>query len=439
MILAEGHSRAVSTDRILASMEIISRSHIQKHVVMTSKFADILRGSGSASPVSDIDQNEEAVVERESGFSAPTRDSLRRLARESMAAASSSSSSSAAAKQEAQRKLNSTAPSFFSPSSIEGILPEGISSTVADAGVSRAPVTVIHHVPTASSSAQPPVTVQQPRLPQQSDSKILSTADNKPNVPSSTLGGSTRDMSIVNSAAKGLKSTTPAGSAASGSEVKMDDETAYQVFEAIGVSPSRAESKPSATRLNTFVQNYLQFPQDVIEKMYRFSTNAGLHVCKIVINLEELGAHSDSDKAAAKEGAAKKALRAMQKHPRYLKQFLIKIPPDNDGNPTSTLLQFFQMHSMYRQGDELQGIYRSYMHTAPHGTTMPVFECRLTFKDTELGAGRGDTKRRAREEASRKVLRKFGEAISTLGADSIRRLNEKFGEKGPASVSDSSR
>lgn len=47
------------------------------------------------------------------------------------------------------------------------------------------------------------------------------------------------------------------------------------------------------------------------------------------INSEELGSHSDSDQTMAKEGAARKAMLNMQRHPRYLKQFLIKIPPDN--------------------------------------------------------------------------------------------------------------
>ena len=82
-------------------------------------------------------------------------------------------------------------------------------------------------------------------------------------------------------------------------------------------------------------------------------------------------------------------------------------------------------NSIQKKGDELQGVYRSFMHTAPHGTTLPLFECRLTFYGYELGAGRGDTKRRAREEASRKVLRKMEEANRALSLASIKRLEER--------------
>jgi len=60
------------------------------------------------------------------------------------------------------------------------------------------------------------------------------------------------------------------------------------------------------------------------------------------------------------------------------------------------------------------------------GNAIPLFECRLTFNGVELGQGRGDTKRRAREEASTKVLNKLAEATEQLDVDNVCRLTEKF-------------
>src|SRR6185312_5795706 len=78
IILTEGDSRAIGTDRVLRSMEEICRSHIQKHVVMTSRFSELLRNSGAESPTttttSDIGQDE-----ADGNYFLPTRDSLRRL------------------------------------------------------------------------------------------------------------------------------------------------------------------------------------------------------------------------------------------------------------------------------------------------------------------------------------------------------------------------
>lgn len=126
-------------------------------------------------------------------------------------------------------------------------------------------------------------------------------------------------------------------------------------------------------------------------------------------------------KKDAKESAATAALLQMQNHDKYFKHFLINIPPDSDGNPTNTLLQFFQMHSIHKHGDELQGIYKSYMKEV-NGAAGPAFECRLIFKTVELGNGKGDTKRRAREDASRQVLRRLRTGIMMLEKDSVVRL-----------------
>lgn len=74
MVLAEGHSRALSTDRVLQSMEQICRSHIQKHMAMTARFTNILRGSTND------------VVPQKGGVP-PTLENIARLTAETSAAA----------------------------------------------------------------------------------------------------------------------------------------------------------------------------------------------------------------------------------------------------------------------------------------------------------------------------------------------------------------
>jgi len=216
----------------------------------------------------------------------------------------------------------------------------------------------------------------------------------------------------------------------------MTPESAYHLYDSIGVPPIHPESKGSAVqRVQQFIQTYLGASQKDIDELFAYTQERdGSWTCNVAFKQDKLGGASsqvskkpsatpDEAKKNAKESAARAAWSALQKSEKYFKHFLIKVPPDSDGNPTSTLLQFFQMHSIHKQGDELQGIYRSYMHST-NGSSMPLFECRLTFKGVELGHGRGDTKRRAREEASRKVLRRLHEGINLLDKDSITRLSK---------------
>ena len=169
MTLAEGFSRAVSTDQILSSMETIARSHIQKHVTMTPRFADILRGSGGASPVPVVAQ------EPAGDYAAPTRDNMRVLARES------------AVVKPAPQKLNPAAPSFTVSS--QGTSQGPTSSTATFGGA------VVSVRVTGPASTPPPLT-QQP-LPSQWQQQQQSSS--MPMAPVQSSSGSSATFSALNS------------------------------------------------------------------------------------------------------------------------------------------------------------------------------------------------------------------------------------------------
>lgn len=125
--------------------------------------------------------------------------------------------------------------------------------------------------------------------------------------------------------------------------------------------------------------------------------------------------------------------------------FLIKIPSANDNHPTAELLHFFQMHSIYKKGDELQGVYKSSASIVNHVVTRNrLFECQLSFRETWLAGEtiiqemRGETnsaaykddekagKRRAREGAAKRALKKLSDAFELLTPEMISALSSKF-------------
>jgi len=284
MVLAEGHSRAVSTDKILSSMEILCRSHIQKHVVMTSRFADILRGSDSASPLSDVEPTiipQTAAVDyapqtAPMDYAPLTRDNLQKLAREAAET----------------KKLNPMAPSFSSPNSSAAISRNLTSTNAGSLGHhSIAYNTPTRNSGTASisqplhsgpaSTPQPlhsgPVSTPQPSnssvhmTPVQSSSNAALSAPNSSALPKSSPTMDTRASASISSTgntivtrASATAIPAPFGSgtitANFSSDAKLNDESAFSLFWAIGVSPTRTE-KPSASRLDSFSQNYLQMSQ----------------------------------------------------------------------------------------------------------------------------------------------------------------------------------
>lgn len=123
----------------------------------------------------------------------------------------------------------------------------------------------------------------------------------------------------------------------------------------------------------------------------------------------------------------------MQYIPAFYEYYAIQVPPwSGDPNPTNSLLKFLNKHSRPESEEdkqELQGVYYDLSQDA-----ILMFECRLKFRRAELSIGRGDTKKRAREEAVRRVLRTIREALGVvlLGSPvALEDLVNRFGNRQP--------
>jgi len=99
----------------------------------------------------------------------------------------------------------------------------------------------------------------------------------------------------------------------------------------------------------------------------------------------------------------------------------VTIPPHSEQN-SATLLVDVLKKSIYHRGDELSSTTGAFLHKTPHGTTLPIFECRLTFKGHQFAKGRGDTRRRALEVTSHKALARLNEALAALTPQSMSKL-----------------
>lgn len=209
----------------------------------------------------------------------------------------------------------------------------------------------------------------------------------------------------------------------------MTSEKAKYLLTTYGVRPiSSTRSTTPLTALSSLVRNYFPHCNDAdIKQLFKFEENKSgwaSHFCFNGINFPKTATFVK--KYMAENEAAQLALNAMRTSKEFYKNFLIKIPPDTDRNPTSTLLQFQQMHSIYK-GDELQGIYKFIGNVKDPSKS--YYECGLTFRKIEVFLGTGDTKRQAREVASRGVLRKLQEAIDILSVEDVQQVISTIDEE----------
>jgi len=223
---------------------------------------------------------------------------------------------------------------------------------------------------------------------------------------------------------------------------------AVRLLEVLGTAPQRLDiTKPEAIEL-TGVQ-YLSRLMAILhpitapefDKCFIITVVGSEHQCSFVFNNENWGTVRNTDKTLAKHEAAKTAINTAMQHISHYKKFLLKVPSSMDAAPTAALLQFLSSYSIYKHGDELQGVYKSFIQQpssskndssqtiAPNlsGTIVPYFECRLQFRGVDLELGKGDSKRRAREDASRRVLRKLQMVLQALDLRSCANLNSSFG------------
>jgi len=113
-------------------------------------------------------------------------------------------------------------------------------------------------------------------------------------------------------------------------------------------------------------------------------------------------------------------------HPEYYQHAIITCRTEFTDNPTGILQTLLVDGKIFESKDpapsdlwKLEGVYKSYLVTK-NGFSAPEFSCMLQLsstKDSEIfimGIGKGDTKRRAREDASRYVIRKHIEWAESL-------------------------
>lgn len=138
-------------------------------------------------------------------------------------------------------------------------------------------------------------------------------------------------------------------------------------------------------------------------------------------------------------GATSKAkfdyLLKLQTHPEYFRYAIITYKITTD-NPTSDILDLFIDGQILRSRKEtaedlwtMQGVYRSYLVTKK-GFPSPEFTCSLLLDSTKkddnmiMASGKGNTRRRAREEASRRILEKHAEWVKSLTYEQARKYQD---------------
>lgn len=145
--------------------------------------------------------------------------------------------------------------------------------------------------------------------------------------------------------------------------------------------------------------------------------------CKAEHRGEFLAQSTHPDQPTAKDSAAKAALLVLQKHPLHFQHFLTQVPSAEGARCTSKLLNFFKTNADIFEDKEVNGISRTLGIIA--GGAPVIFEFDLTYlnknmneaneKPIVLAKGRSDgagcSQRRAREDASRKVLRMFATIV----------------------------
>jgi len=135
-------------------------------------------------------------------------------------------------------------------------------------------------------------------------------------------------------------------------------------------------------------------------------TGTGEWESKITLMKKPLATCVNRNKTKAREKAAEMAYEALRESKEYKKAFKIKVPVDNGLNTWSGVKQFFEASAKKADLED------KCLELVPPPHTK--FECRLSFDGLVLAVGCDSTKKKAREEAARKVLRLLHQSLDTL-------------------------
>ena len=398
MILAEGPNRVVSTERILQSMETVCRSHIQKHVVMTQHFSELLRGGDSDDDddgkseegEKTVVQPAQSLVPTQPPASAPagaqlTKDNLKLLNAQAVRAERAATAAS---------QLSALTPPLTTllPAPPGTVIPiQNAASTGTQASIVPSAVVLSFQHSPPSPVQLPPQQHSPPRGQQQhspprvehplssSSQAIAQLADAVAPVGGSVAGASRQGQIPARQAAPipavaGGGAGAPVGQSRPGAggvggggaaarpaapadpflEEKFTDETAFKYFDAIGVSLLKPENETTTDPLTqkVIVRNpimelgsimqHRHMSADDFKAMFRTTKTPEGTACRIVIKGREFACCTAGDESVAKEMAARMALTAMRTDEEYYYLFQVSsvlLTHSRNSRPTQQEIQ----------------------------------------------------------------------------------------------------
>jgi len=284
--LSEGFDHYTTTSQVLKSMEIVSRSRIQKTLPMSSKFSRILQGlqEEETEDLSVSSSGEAPTLTkgnvRALGGSPPRRRALRNPF-------SSSATNTTLAPQRPQDDIpTAVAPAFqgiaqsspplSSPLSTPGPVRRALRTVVSTTQVPGPSATGSHLITRLDNLSN---TDFKSSLPQPLEATVLPLPSPSTSAP--------EPMSISGPGSVAYKGASLAGGTNSSLERKVatfnQDPNSARLFESIGISPQRFEFRSSATsRLNSVIQSTLSGSPSDITNLYVFSSNVdGSWTCRV--------------------------------------------------------------------------------------------------------------------------------------------------------------